>query len=167
MSNQLLKDAYQRKYYDVEVECHLVATVMKRVYVDEFASHVDTHFDCEHLDRYHNIIAEEVGADEFHNNNRLFAEVLAPELIETEEIMCEMETTKMFTTCAWEGEEIAGTPIWKCVICEEHFTGYDNNPDPVVATGPDNPGGCCDACNTNKVIPARMAELMQMNHLGV
>ena len=72
MSNQLLKDAYQRKYYDVEVECHLVATVMKRVYVDEFASHVDTHLDCEHLDRYHNIIAEEVGADEFHNNNRLF-----------------------------------------------------------------------------------------------
>jgi len=162
MSNQLLKDAYQRKYYDVEVECHLVATVMKRVYVDEFASHVDAHFDCEHLDRYHNIISDEVGADEFHNNNRLFAELLAPTIIEDEEIMDVMQTTENFATKAWEGEELAGEPIWQCVICEEHFTGYDNNPDPVAETG-----GCCDACNTNKVIPARMAELMQMNHLGV
>ena len=161
MSNQLLKDAYKRKYYDVEVECHLVATIKKRVYVDEFESHVDTRFDCDNLDKV-GIICEEVGADEFHNNNRLFAELLAPELIEDDEIMNVMQTTEMFTTRAWEGEEMAGIPIWQCVICEEHFTGYDNNPDPVAETG-----GCCDACNTNKVIPARMAELMHMNHLGV
>ena len=55
-----------------------------------------------------------------------------------------------------------GKEVWQCVICEEHFTGYDNNPDPVTDTG-----GCCDNCNDTVVIPARMQEFMQMNHLGV
>lgn len=43
------------------------------------------------------------------------------------------------------------TPTYKCVICRKEFTGYGNNPRPVLFHG-----RCCDKCNRNVVIPFRM-----------
>lgn len=42
----------------------------------------------------------------------------------------------------------------KCVICKEHFSGtrFGNNPQPIRKKGK-----CCDKCNNDKVIPARMS----------
>jgi DNA-directed RNA polymerase subunit RPC12/RpoP len=39
----------------------------------------------------------------------------------------------------------------KCVICGKEFSGYGNNPWPVKSRGK-----CCDECNLNIVIPARL-----------
>ena len=41
-----------------------------------------------------------------------------------------------------------------CCICGKTFYGYGNNPNPVK-----DDGICCDDCNYNHVIPARMKEL--------
>lgn len=38
----------------------------------------------------------------------------------------------------------------KCVICGRKFSGYGNNADPVAK------GECCDDCNVNVVVPARI-----------
>ena len=43
-----------------------------------------------------------------------------------------------------------------CCICGETFTGYGNNPYPVVK---DESARCCDDCNISVVIPARLEEL--------
>ena len=161
MSKPLLINEYERKHYDVEIQYQLVATVTKRIYIDEMAEQIDNYYECGELEE-HDIICEEVGEDEHHNNNQNFAEYIAPREIENEDINSEWEITKTFVTGSTEGSEQWGDEVWQCVICEEHFTGYDNNPDPVAETG-----GCCDACNTNKVIPARMSQFMQLNHLGV
>ena len=40
----------------------------------------------------------------------------------------------------------------ECVICGREFSGYGNNPWPVMQTGT-----CCDECNFDVVLPARMA----------
>ena len=42
----------------------------------------------------------------------------------------------------------------KCVLCKEHLSGtpYGNNPQPIRKKGK-----CCDRCNNDKVIPARMS----------
>jgi hypothetical protein len=37
-----------------------------------------------------------------------------------------------------------------CSICQNLFTGHGNNAQPV------NDGRCCDRCNAQVVIPARM-----------
>jgi len=40
-----------------------------------------------------------------------------------------------------------------CAICGSMFSGYGNNPSPVIT----EPGArCCDNCNWDAVIPARM-----------
>lgn len=39
----------------------------------------------------------------------------------------------------------------RCCICKKEFDGYGNNPIPIK---PD--GKCCDDCNINVVIPARI-----------
>lgn len=39
----------------------------------------------------------------------------------------------------------------KCCICGKRFVGYGNNPRPVKWSGV-----CCDDCNRNVVIPARL-----------
>ena len=60
---------------------------------------------------------------------------------------------------------------YKCCICGGEFTGWGNNPEPVVATyddvtgadildGEDNDLLCCDDCNSKKVIPARMQVML-------
>lgn len=40
-----------------------------------------------------------------------------------------------------------------CCICGKKFTGWGNNPYPVVKT---EGARCCDECNDEKVIPARI-----------
>ena len=39
-----------------------------------------------------------------------------------------------------------------CCICGKEFTGFGNNPWPVKEEGE-----CCDDCNHDKVVPARIA----------
>jgi rRNA maturation endonuclease Nob1 len=39
----------------------------------------------------------------------------------------------------------------KCILCGKAFTEYGNNPWPVAHSG-----RCCDVCDANVVIPARM-----------
>jgi hypothetical protein len=44
-----------------------------------------------------------------------------------------------------------------CVLCKKNCENkYGNNPDPVATEGL-----CCDRCNLNKVIPARIAQMRQ------
>lgn len=42
-----------------------------------------------------------------------------------------------------------------CCICGKKFTGWGNNPYPVVD---DDDARCCDICNEMRVLPARMAQ---------
>ena len=42
---------------------------------------------------------------------------------------------------------------FKCCICGKVFDGYGNNPYPASADPNDR---CCDVCNIQKVIPARL-----------
>ena len=44
------------------------------------AQFVETYYDCDYLDSK-GIICEEIGEDDFHNNNQLFAEMVATCLI--------------------------------------------------------------------------------------
>ena len=41
-----------------------------------------------------------------------------------------------------------------CVICNETFKGWGNNPSPIK-----DEGECCDKCDNEKVIPARMENM--------
>jgi len=41
----------------------------------------------------------------------------------------------------------------KCIICGRQIAGYGNNPEPVKRW---SDGLCCDECNREKVIPARL-----------
>ena len=43
-----------------------------------------------------------------------------------------------------------------CCICGQKFTGWGNNPYPVVD---DEDARCCDMCDQMRVIPARMARM--------
>ena len=48
--------------------------------------------------------------------------------------------------------------IKRCCICNKPFRRgeYGNNPEPVK---PYSSGMCCDECNLNKVVPARLAAI--------
>ena len=50
--------------------------------------------------------------------------------------------------------------IKTCCICGKKFTGWGNNPWPVVK---DEDARCCDECDNNSVIPARIAELNKVD----
>ena len=41
----------------------------------------------------------------------------------------------------------------KCVICEENFTEWGNNPEPIKTM---EQGSCCNECNDLVVIPFRL-----------
>ena len=41
-----------------------------------------------------------------------------------------------------------------CCICGKELVGYGNNPSPVKEEGQ-----CCNVCNIDKVIPARIAQV--------
>tara|TARA_R100000458_G_C8259005_1_gene234714 strand:- start:449 stop:673 length:225 start_codon:yes stop_codon:yes gene_type:complete len=43
----------------------------------------------------------------------------------------------------------------QCVICDDTFTGWGNNPWPIK-----DDGQCCDVCNAYEVVPARVGLLM-------
>ena len=43
-----------------------------------------------------------------------------------------------------------------CCICGKMYTGWGNNPYPVVK---DPEARCCDACNQEKVLAARLAQM--------
>lgn len=43
-----------------------------------------------------------------------------------------------------------------CCICGRKFTGWGNDPWPVVK---DEDARCCDDCNDSKVLEARLAEM--------
>ena len=45
-----------------------------------------------------------------------------------------------------------------CCICGKTFNGYGNNPYPVSKNENDR---CCDQCNLDTVIPARLMEMCQ------
>ena len=40
-----------------------------------------------------------------------------------------------------------------CVLCNEKFTGWGHNPEPLFQSGV-----CCKDCDDDKVIPARIEE---------
>lgn len=43
-----------------------------------------------------------------------------------------------------------------CCICGVKFTGWGNNPYPVVE---DEGARCCDVCNAERVVHARLAQM--------
>lgn len=43
-----------------------------------------------------------------------------------------------------------------CCICGKKFTGWGNNPWPVIE---DDSARCCDDCNAEIVVPARMRQM--------
>lgn len=43
-----------------------------------------------------------------------------------------------------------------CAICDEPIVGESHNPEPVAAS----PKRCCNSCNENEVIPARIKRAM-------
>lgn len=47
------------------------------------------------------------------------------------------------------------TGEWKCVLCKEFTRGWGNNPSPLSSEGM-----CCDKCNIDKVVPARIGRLI-------
>lgn len=53
------------------------------------------------------------------------------------------------------------TNHFTCCICGKEFIGYGNNPYPVV----EHPLGnrCCDKCNDEVVIPARLKKMQEKN----
>ena len=46
----------------------------------------------------------------------------------------------------------------ECSICGDTFEGFGNNAEPV------SKGRCCDRCNTYKIIPARLGEVINNKH---
>ena len=154
-------DDYKRKYYDVEVSLDVTANCTKRVYIDE-------------IDAYRNDMSEMhmkaigldlayIHKDEFNYQNQRMAEELAKEDVESDDYIDEIEVHNMNVLVDPQtGEETEEGEIWQCVICNDYFTGWGNNPDPVK-----NYGDCCNACNTNVVIPERLRSIINHNHLGV
>jgi rubrerythrin len=148
-------DEYRRKFYDVKVELDITSFVIKRIYVDE-------------LDQYrqnmNTAMLKAYGCDEnythkdeFNEENKMLAEDLAMEEVQEDEWTENAEVQEQNVLHEPEtGEETTeGNDIWRCVICSEYFTGYGNNPDPVK-----NYGDCCDSCNTNKIIPLRVKQII-------
>ena len=50
---------------------------------------------------------------------------------------------------------------YTCCICGQVFTGYGNNPWPV---NDDEDARCCDTCNADVVIPARVKRFTGFNY---
>lgn len=48
-----------------------------------------------------------------------------------------------------------------CCICGKQFVGYRNNPSPIK-----NDGMCCDKCNAEVVVPARIKLLRAMDNVS-
>jgi hypothetical protein len=48
---------------------------------------------------------------------------------------------------------------FKCCLCDKEVEGFGNNPDPLPVNHEDDE--CCDECNLEKVIPARIELLLK------
>ncbi len=46
---------------------------------------------------------------------------------------------------------------FKCCLCDKQAKGWGNNPQPLMS------GKCCDECNTEKVVPARLWHLSKFD----
>lgn len=53
-------------------------------------------------------------------------------------------------------DEKAAKLEFVCSICQLPFRGYGNNALPI------NPGRCCDRCDENVVIPARINQMIRI-----
>ena len=153
---------YRRKFYDVQVDLDIASFVTKRIYVDELDQYRNDMND--EMLKYYDIDKNYKHKNEFNETNKLLAEDLALDEIEDLdwEEHIEVQDMNVIQEPITGEENTAKEEIWRCVICYEHFTGFGNNPDPIK-----NYGDCCDACNTNKVIPERMRQIINQNHLGV
>jgi hypothetical protein len=52
---------------------------------------------------------------------------------------------------------------YRCILCGTKQTGWGNNPEPLAGL---HEGRCCDDCNRDKVIPARLGRLVQGMDIG-
>jgi len=160
MSKQLLLKSYKRKYYDVEVELDVTAVCTKRIYVDEIDQYRGD-MNKEMLESY-GIDKDYQHKDEFNSTNQMLAEDLALDEVEEEDWMVNMEVHNMDVIKEpTQGEELEGEKIWQCVYCKGHFTGFGNNPETYGKMKFSLDAECCDACNTNIVIPERLKDMMQ------
>ena len=150
---------YQRKYYDVEVELDLTAKCTKRIYIDEIDQYRQD-MNKEML-TYYDIDKHYEHKDENNETNRMLAEDIAIDETEEEDYIdnIEVHNVQVITNPKY-GQETTDGDIWRCVICDEYFTGFGNNPEPVK-----NYGDCCNSCNTNKVIPARVKQIITNQEL--
>jgi hypothetical protein len=48
---------------------------------------------------------------------------------------------------------------FKCCLCDKEVEGFGNNPEPLGNVGEDEE--CCDECNAEKVIPARIELILK------
>ena len=153
-------DEYRRKFYDVKVDLEMTSFVIKRIYLDE-------------IDQYRKDMNKEMlksygcdenyeHKDEFNEQNMMLAEDLAKEEVEDEdwEEHIEVQEMNVLHEPVTGEENTAKQDIWRCVICYEHYTGWGNNPHPVK-----NYGECCNDCNTNAVIPARLGQIINDKEL--
>jgi len=54
-----------------------------------------------------------------------------------------------------------GKRYFSCEICQDIFEGFGNNPDPFIDVQEFDQAECCDNCNYQFVIPARLKQLTQ------
>jgi len=152
-------DQYKRKYYDVQVDLDIQSFVTKRIYVDEIDQYRND-MNKEML-TYYDIDENYEHKDEFNETNRMLAEDIATDDANELDWTQNAEVQDMNVIHDPEtGEEVDGKDIWRCVICSHYFTGWGNNPDPVK-----NYGECCNSCNTNAVIPARLGQIINNDNL--
>jgi len=152
-------DEYKRKFYDVQVDLDIASFVTKRIYLDELDQYRND-MNKEMLE-YYGIDKDYEHKDEFNETNKLLAEDLALDEVQEDEWTENAEVQEQNVLHEPEtGEETTAGEIWRCVICNEYYTGWGNNPDPVK-----NYGECCNDCNTNAVIPARLGRIINNKEL--
>ena len=150
---------YRRKFYDVQVDLDIASFVTKRIYIDELDQYRND-MNKEMLE-YYGIDKDYEHKDEFNETNKLLAEDLALDEVQEDEWTTNAEVQEQNVLHEPEtGEETTAGEIWRCVICNEYYTGWGNNPDPVK-----NYGECCNDCNTNAVIPARLGRIINNKEL--
>jgi hypothetical protein len=143
-----------RKYYDIEYSAQAMGYSVQRVYLDEIG---EDDFSEEAL---------ESAKEEIRMNPDCEGDLYG-EWEMTDDSINVMEYTEDDNS-------------WTCCICDTLFIGgYGNNPDPVKKNlkgehikqwDPNDPDGydprCCDSCNTNVIIPARIKQATEINSNG-
>lgn len=54
---------------------------------------------------------------------------------------------------------------YKCCLCGKEIEGFGNNPDPLGNLGEEDEE-CCDECNSEKVIPARIELFLKVEGIS-